>query len=661
MNDKNAKMLKKLKKSYAWSGMLVTLFFTVVMCVALAILSSAALQYVLETWIASEHDRISYMAHLYENYMVAELKKLDRVDRAYVVIDEDGQMVYAYGKNTCSGTGHPIRVINEDGFLDITVYPDTENQLFSLDDDSLTLNITSVIPSILNPNGVENVENTGTIKLPLWIGVPLRDGSTFAGRSTLDLDRNDLMFLGSMAAALGILVFFVFIIMLFRLIFGLRNRRRLTKLVFTDEATGGNNWMYFRMKGEQILRKKRNSRSRYAVLDIVFVKYRNYCVCHSVEEGEKQLVTVRQVVEKWLERGELSAHYASANFAALIRADSEETVNRRIEELLNRLSSVDPVHNISFHIGVAFLDSCRDHHHSASHDCPIDLSRDYNNACAARATLDETDGAAVAYFNDPMVEEQRWEDGVRERQMTALTNEEFVVYYQPKYNPADDKLSGAEALIRWQSPEFGFVPPGRIIPIFEKNGFITEIDHYMIRHVARDQKRWYDAGFKCVPVSVNVSRAHFIEDDLAEQIRDIVDSEGAPHELIELELTESAFFDDKKALVSTIRKLKEYGFAVSMDDFGSGYSSLNSLKDLPLDVLKLDADFFRGNSDGERSEIVISETIRLAQALNMRTVAEGVEIREQVDFLAKQGCDMIQGYYYAKPMPGDEFEQRMNA
>ena len=661
MNDKNAKMLKKLKKSYAWSGMLVTLFFTVVMCVALAILSSAALQYVLETWIASEHDRISYMAHLYENYMVAELKKLDRVDRAYVVIDEDGQMVYAYGKNTCSGTGHPIRVINEDGFLDITVYPDTENQLFSLDDDSLTLNITSVIPSILNPNGVENVENTGTIKLPLWIGVPLRDGSTFAGRSTLDLDRNDLMFLGSMAAALGILVFFVFIIMLFRLIFGLRNRRRLTKLVFTDEATGGNNWMYFRMKGEQILRKKRNSRSRYAVLDIVFVKYRNYCVCHSVEEGEKQLVTVRQVVEKWLERGELSAHYASANFAALIRADSEETVNRRIEELLNRLSSVDPVHNISFHIGVAFLDSCRDHHHSASHDCPIDLSRDYNNACAARATLDETDGAAVAYFNDPMVEEQRWEDGVRERQMTALTNEEFVVYYQPKYNPADDKLSGAEALIRWQSPEFGFVPPGRIIPIFEKNGFITEIDHYMIRHVARDQKRWYDAGFKCVPVSVNVSRAHFIEDDLAEQIRDIVDSEGAPHELIELELTESAFFDDKKALVSTIRKLKEYGFAVSMDDFGSGYSSLYSLKDLPLDVLKLDADFFRGNSDGERSEIVISETIRLAQALNMRTVAEGVEIREQVDFLAKQGCDMIQGYYYAKPMPGDEFEQRMNA
>ena len=198
-----------------------------------------------------------------------------------------------------------------------------------------------------------------------------------------------------------------------------------------------------------------------------------------------------------------------------------------------------------------------------------------------------------------------------------------------------------------------------MIPIFEKNGFITEIDHYMIAHVARDQKRWFDAGFQCVPVSVNVSRAHFIESDLAEQIRDLVDAEGAPHELVEIELTESAFFDDKNALITTIERLKSYGFAVSMDDFGSGYSSLNSLKDMPLDVLKLDAEFFRGESGQDRGEIVVSEAIRLAKSLNMRTVAEGVEVREQVDFLATQGCDMIQGYFYAKPMPAADYEVRM--
>ena len=181
----------------------------------------------------------------------------------------------------------------------------------------------------------------------------------------------------------------------------------------------------------------------------------------------------------------------------------------------------------------------------------------------------------------------------------------------------------------------------------------------MITHVARDQKRWLDLGFKCVPVSVNVSRAHFIEADLAEQIRDMVDEVGTPHEYIEIELTESAFFDDKKALLETITRLKGYGFVVSMDDFGSGYSPLNSLKDMPLDVLKLDAEFFRGEDSGVRGEIVVSEAIRLAKSLNMRTVAEGVEVKEQVDFLASQGCDMIQGYYYAKPMPGPDYETRM--
>ena len=244
-------------------------------------------------------------------------------------------------------------------------------------------------------------------------------------------------------------------------------------------------------------------------------------------------------------------------------------------------------------------------------------------------------------------------------QETALDNEEFLVYYQPKYDPQTDRLRGAEALIRWQSPEYGFLTPYKFIPIFEKNGFITSIDHYMIRHVARDQKRWLDMGMKCVPVSVNVSRIHFAEPDLAEQIRNIVDTEGTPHDLVEIELTESAFFDDKNAMLRTIARLKEYGFAVSMDDFGSGYSSLNSLKDMPLDVLKLDAEFFRGENADERGRIIVAEAIKLAQCLNMRTVAEGVEVKEQVDFLAGQKCDMIQGYYYAKPMPAGDFEGRM--
>ena len=248
----------------------------------------------------------------------------------------------------------------------------------------------------------------------------------------------------------------------------------------------------------------------------------------------------------------------------------------------------------------------------------------------------------------------------KEKMLDALGAEEFKVYIQPKYNPSTNELEGGEALVRWDSPTEGFISPGRFIPIFEKTGFITKLDDYMISHTAALQAKWLQEGKKIVPISINVSRAHFAEPNLAEHIKDLVDQYPLPHEYIEIELTESAFFDDKKALLTTVRKLQSYGFEVSMDDFGAGYSSLNSLKDLPLDVLKLDADFFRGDAFAGRGEIVVSEAISLAKQLNMKIVAEGIEKKEQVDFLAKHKCDMIQGFYFDKPMPADEYVSRMD-
>ncbi len=659
-NNYTTKTFKKIKKSYRWSGMLTTFFFTLLISVLLMLMLSMAASYVLESWAASEYDRIVYMASVYEKNNKIEIPENDLTDRDFVVIDDSGKPVYVYGTNTCTMDGHQVEVAFGSGSRRILVYSDTKNRIIYTNEDTLQINLEKLLSYILSPSGMQEIKGNDVLSFPMWIGVPMSDGvHTFIGKSGLLIDRVDMIFLTAISACIAVLLCGVVFGFIFKFIRGLVNQSRLKTLIFSDEITGGYNWMAFRVKGEPILRKHSNMRNRYAVLDVVFVKYRNYCVCHSVEEGENKLRMVSSILERNMERGEISAHYASANFAALVKANDEEALKARLKALLNELQSIDPIHRIGFHIGVCYVFPAVDKNGNIVRRRETALERDYNNACAARATLDESDDSGIEFFNDKLVEEQRWIDAVQERQYTALNNEEFVVYYQPKYNPSNDKLTGAEALIRWQSPEFGFVPPGRIIPIFEKNGFITEIDHYMIRHVARDQKAWYDRGFDCVPVSVNVSRAHFIEDDLAEQIRDIVDSEGAPHELIEIELTESAFFDDKKALVNTISKLKEYGFAVSMDDFGSGYSSLNSLKDLPLDVLKLDADFFRGNNDGERGEIVISETIRLAQALHMRTVAEGVEIKEQVDFLASQGCDMIQGYFYAKPMPGLDYEQRL--
>ena len=204
------------------------------------------------------------------------------------------------------------------------------------------------------------------------------------------------------------------------------------------------------------------------------------------------------------------------------------------------------------------------------------------------------------------------------------------------------------------------ITPSHFIPIFERTGFITQLDDYMISKVAKMQAEWMIQGRKMIPISVNVSRAHFAQEGLAEHICGLVDAYGPDHGLIELEVTESAFFDDKDILIETVKQLKAYGFRVSMDDFGAGYSSLNSLKDIPLDVLKLDGEFFQGDEEGaKRGEIVVREAIRLARDLDMCVVAEGIEKKEQVDFLTRQGCDMIQGFYYAKPMPVEEFEKKV--
>ena len=438
---------------------------------------------------------------------------------------------------------------------------------------------------------------------------------------------------------------------LFMIVFfcnNIKKRKRMTEVFFMDETTGKHNWMWFLSNAEKELNNRRSLTDNYAVLDIVFVNYRNFCVCHSVKEGDRMLCIIDETINRHLLKGEMAAHHSAAHFAALITYRDTYELENRIRNMVGELETINEDHRFSFWVGVDRINSRTN----------IDVEKEYNNAGAARATL-SGDDSAIAFFDDKMVEEQKWIDTLNENQQKALDNEEFVVFYQPKYDPESKKLKGAEALVRWMNPKYGLISPGRFIPIFENNGFITKLDHYMLRHVAGDQRRWLDSGYKCVPVSVNVSRAHFIDDDLAEQVRGIVDEAGTPHELIEIELTESAFFDDKKALINTICKLKEYGFAVSMDDFGSGYSSLNSLKELPLDILKLDAEFFRNDDGTGRGQIIVEEAIRLAKKLNMQTVAEGVETVDQVRFLAEHGCDMIQGYIFDKPMPKDEYIKRI--
>ncbi len=689
--------LRSLKHSNIAASIAGLITLGVIIFVAFASMLSVFAVYIMDAKVRDEYNRVSQVAEL---YLISEADPGTSRGPAddYIITDEAGKIIKEHGTNTCDlASGGKMDVLEIAGAADAVEAQLSEDateindikDIYDLNDgiaQRIRDNVITVYPDIRYPiiktgkggrvspdfPGLgralraladqaddESVDETGYIRLPYWIEIPLNGGMHMVCKASFDINYRELTILGTLLVIVVIISIALLVFMIVFLCRNLKNRKRMQEVFFMDEITGGHNWMWFLSNAEEELKKKSNSDNRYAVLDIVFVNYRNFCVCHSVAEGEEMLRLVGDKIEEHLQKGELYAHHSAAHFAALLIYTDTASLEERIRKMTADLEKVNSDHKFNFWVGVDRIGILSDENSGKVNLKDVDIEHEYNNAGAARASI-TGDDSAIAFFDAKMVEEQKWIDTINENQEKALANEEFLVYYQPKYDPRTNTLKGAEALIRWKSPAHdGLIPPGRFIPIFEKNGFITKIDHYMLEHVARDQKEWLDKGYSCVPVSVNVSRAHFIEDDLAEQIRDIVDREGTPHDLIEIELTESAFFDDKNALITTIKKLKGYGFTVSMDDFGSGYSSLNSLKEIPLDVLKLDADFFRNDSGDGRDRIIVSEAINLARKLSMRTVAEGVEEKDQVDFLAREGCDMIQGYYFAKPMPKEEYAGKM--
>jgi EAL domain-containing protein (putative c-di-GMP-specific phosphodiesterase class I) len=241
----------------------------------------------------------------------------------------------------------------------------------------------------------------------------------------------------------------------------------------------------------------------------------------------------------------------------------------------------------------------------------------------------------------------------------ALAENQFIVYFQPKYRLSDGKLAGAEALVRWNHPERGLIPPNLFIPLFERNGQISSLDKYVWKKTSESVRRWIDKYGKSVPVSVNISRVDVYEPLLPEVLEKIITDSGVTSENIYLEITESAYTRDPEQLIDIVKKLKEKGFTIEMDDFGSGYSSLNMLNRLPIDVLKLDLKFLENSKITMEDPGLMTYIMGIAKWMNVPVVAEGAETKEQVDLMKHLGCEYVQGYYFSKPLPPEEFEKRM--
>ena len=261
-----------------------------------------------------------------------------------------------------------------------------------------------------------------------------------------------------------------------------------------------------------------------------------------------------------------------------------------------------------------------------------------------------------AFYDDELRNRVLDELFIKDQMYTALAEGQFVAYLQPKVEIFSGRIVGAEALARWRHPERGLIPPSRFVPFFERNGFIIQLDEYIWEEACKLLRSWLDKGYRPLPVSINVSRMHFNDNGFCDKLRALTDKYRLPRHLLELELTESAFFENEKILQRTMHSLQENGFAFSMDDFGTGYSSLNTLRALPFNTVKLDRAFVSDSTGNQRGRIVARNTIVLAKQLGMRIIAEGVETVEQALFLRNMGCDHAQGFYYSRPMDAREFE-----
>lgn len=657
MSNSKDKRIKKLKKKRIWPSILGLFVITFIFAIILIVQLGVSAIDVIQSKIISGISQTETVAVAFEDYEGEQKQKIQDSVLNYVemtpeidsvwVSDLNDKAIWASGDKTPNIKNISEIYFTEDESINLILEENFSSGI-QFQEDMIVINediFSELDADVILESGLGFEDRSEIVKLKVWYMQEV-DGLKVYVLQDIKVYVYDFFMLLTSTVLFGIMIAIFILYYLISFVSVIVSMRKTSKVIYTDMTTGGNNWLYYVKKGNRILKKKTASND-YAVIHFKMRKYRSFCTCFGVKEGEVLIEKMYHVLKKHIKRSELMAYKENAAFGLVLSYADEQQLRERIEALASALDAVLPNMKLYFAVGIYKVQR-KDK----------DIEQLYNNAVLACDMLGDEAENQIVFFDVEMNKRRLWERKVEDDMDAALVNKEFKVYLQPKISTAQETLAGAEALVRWIHPQEGFIPPNKFIPIFERNGFILKLDDYMLEEIAKQQSQWIREGRKVVPISVNVSRAHFAKEDLAEHICSIVDKYQVPHSVIELELTESAFFDDKQILLQTVKKLREAGFPVSMDDFGAGYSSLNSLKELQLDVLKIDADFFRGADAEERGLLIVSEVIDLAKKLNMKIVAEGIESREQVDFLTEQECDLIQGYFFAKPMPISEFEEK---
>ena len=418
----------------------------------------------------------------------------------------------------------------------------------------------------------------------------------------------------------------------------------------TDEMTGLLARSAFMSEGKTILENNSSSAVELAMLVFDVEELGKINTLFGTDVGDSVIKAFAKALRSIAPAGSILSRVNTDDFALLTPCDSEASAVSIAEGFGKVLSEQFPERalreQVNYFAGICMYDG---------HD---DIYTLFNKANLG--IIMKQEGVRIQVFTREMENRMVEQELLRSEMVKALETGEFELYYQPKISFKTGKMLGAEALIRWHHPTKGFVSPNDFIPLAEKTGIITMIDEWGLYTACRQCKEWQDAGLPPIKVSVNMSQEQFYRTDVYSTISNALKLTGLSAEYLEIEVTETMAMKDIDRTISILKKIRSLGVSISMDDFGSGYSSLSALKTIPLDILKIDRSLVCDIDENSVSKQITGAIVELGKAMKLIVLAEGVENKEQIEFLAKIGCDLAQGYYYSKPRPAADIAKMLN-
>lgn len=448
--------------------------------------------------------------------------------------------------------------------------------------------------------------------------------------------------------AADLIVLSVFLILLLLIVVSYEKKRtHLEKISMVDPLTGGDNNRAFQTKLGSLLLK-----SSAPAYTIVFLNIKGFKLInenYGIVAGDNTLKYIYKVLKNSIREDELVCRSEMDQFFLCLKENSQTKVEERLRNIINDVNSFNSYTDISYYLsmrlGGYFIDEPN-----------LDIRTIQDRARFAGTHQREEN--ACSFFGYALIEQMKKETQINTLFESSLKNQDFKVYLQPKVRLSDMKLCGAEALVRWEHPEYGLIYPSDFIPLFEKNDKICILDLYVFEEVCRLIRSDMDNGDKTVPISVNLSRSHTKNLNFLRDFIRIKKKYNIPDKMIEFEITESIMMNEKQINLTKniVREMHKNGFLCSLDDFGFGYSSLALLKEFDIDVIKLDKSFFDDITNYKAREIIWG-FIGISHKLGIEVVAEGIETEEQLDFLSQSDCDIVQGYIFSKPLTVLDFKK----